>query len=113
MRVWLAWPQYVLAYAPQKSPAGSCHQIQVKVERANLEVWTRSEYCNTDHPASDPLIGTEFGKQLQAKANPGTLSDIDLKMKVWAFAIAGGRTAGRKSASEHENHRHGIRHGSG
>lgn len=86
MRVWLAWPQYVLAYAPQKSPAGSCHQIQVKVERANLEVWTRSEYCNTDHPASDPLIGTEFGKQLQAKANPGTLSDIDLKMKVWAFA---------------------------
>jgi VWFA-related protein len=86
MRVWLAWPQYVLAYAPAKSPAGSCHEIQVKVERANLEVWTRSEYCNTDHSASDPLSGTEFGKTLEAKANPRTLSDIDLKMKVWAFA---------------------------
>jgi VWFA-related protein len=86
MRVWLAWPQYVLAYAPAKSPAGSCHRIQVKVERANLEVWTRNEYCNTDHPASDPLSGTEFGKQLEAKANPGTRSDIDLKMKAWAFA---------------------------
>lgn len=86
MRVWLAWPQYVLAYAPAKSPAGSCHHIQVKVERANLEVWTRSEYCNTEHPASDPLSGTEFGKQLEAKVNPGTPSDIDLKMKVWAFA---------------------------
>lgn len=86
MREWLAWPHYMLAYAPTKSPAGSCHQIQVKVERANLEVWTRSEYCNTEHPASDPLSGTEFGKQLEAKANSGTLSDIDLKMKVWAFA---------------------------
>jgi VWFA-related protein len=86
MRVWLAWPQYVLTYVPKKSPAGSCHQIQVKVERANLEVWTRSEYCNTEHPASDPLSGTELGKKLEAKANPGTLSDIDLKMKVWAFA---------------------------
>jgi VWFA-related protein len=85
MRAWLAWPQYVLAYAPAKSPTGSCHQIQVKVERANLEVWTRSEYCNTDHPVSDPLSGTELGKQLEAKANPGTLGDIDLKMNVWAF----------------------------
>jgi hypothetical protein len=86
MRTWLAWPQYVLAYVPAKSPVGSCHEIKVKVERANLEVWTRSEYCNTDHPASDPLSGTEFGKQLEAKAKPGTLSDIDLKMKAWAFA---------------------------
>lgn len=86
MREWLAWPQYVLAYAPAKSPPGSCHQIKVKVERANLEVWTRSEYCNTDHPASDPLSGSEFGKQLEAKANSGTPSDMDLKMKVWAFA---------------------------
>jgi VWFA-related protein len=86
MRVWLAWPQYVLAYAPTKSPAGSCHRIQVKVERANLEVWTRSEYCNADHPASDPLSGTEFGKQLEGKANPGTPSDIDLKIKACAFA---------------------------
>jgi VWFA-related protein len=86
MRVWLAWPQYVLAYAPAKSPAGSCHQIQVKVDRTNLEVWTRSEYCSTDHPASDPLNGTEFGKQLEANANPRTLSAIDLQMQVWAFA---------------------------
>jgi VWFA-related protein len=86
MRVWLAWPQYVLTYVPKKSPARSCHQIQVKVERPNLEVWTRSEYCNTEHPASDPLSGTELGIKLEAKANPGTLSDIDLKMKVWAFA---------------------------
>lgn len=86
MREWLAWPQYVLAFVPSKSPTGSCHQIQVKVERANLEVWTRGEYCNTEHPAGDPLAGTEFGKELEAKANPGTLSDIDLNMKVWAFA---------------------------
>jgi len=88
MRTWLAWPQYVLAYVPEKSPIGSCHDIKVKVEQANLEVWTRSEYCNTDHPARDPLSGTEFGKQLEAKAKPGTLSDIDLKMKAWAFADA-------------------------
>jgi hypothetical protein len=71
---WLAWPQYVLTYVPPKSVVGSCHQIQVKVARANLIVWTRNEYCNTPHPASDPLNGTEFGNNLEKAANAKTSS---------------------------------------
>ena len=83
---WLAWPQYVLAYVPPKSAPGSCHQIHVKVERANLVVWTRSEYCNTPHPASDPLNGTEFGNKLEMAANARASSGIDLKLNVAVFA---------------------------
>lgn len=90
LSVWLAWPQYVLAYVPSKSAVGSCHQIQVKVERAKLTVWTRSEYCNTAHPASDPLNGTEFGNRLEKAANSKTSNSIDLKLKVAAFADANG-----------------------
>jgi VWFA-related protein len=83
---WLAWPQYVLAYVPPKSPPESCHQIQVKVERANLVVWTRSEYCNTMHPAVDPLNGTQFGKTLEAALLSDSNNRLDLTLNVAAFA---------------------------
>ena len=82
---WLGWPQYVLAYVPPKSATGSCHQIEVKVGRKNLTVWARSEYCNTMHPASDPLDGTEFGGKLEAAAKSGRTSDLDLKLSVASF----------------------------
>jgi hypothetical protein len=86
LSVWLAFPQYVLSYVPPRSARGSCHQIQVKVESAKLTVWTRSEYCNTAHPASDPLAGTEFGKKLEAAAGAATQNGIDLKMRAAVFA---------------------------
>jgi len=84
--VWVAFPQYVLSYVPPKSAPGSCHQIQVKVEPVKLTVWTRSEYGNTAHPASDPLAGTEFGQKLEAAASSTTQNGIDLKARVVAFA---------------------------
>jgi hypothetical protein len=83
---WLAWPQYVLAYVPPKSAPESCHQIQVKVKRANLVVWTRSEYCNTMHPAVDPLNGTHFGKKLEAALHSDSNNRLDLSLNVAAFA---------------------------
>ncbi len=83
---WLALPQYVIAYAPPRSVLGSCHQIRVKVQNAKLTVWTRSEYCNTPHPASDPLNGTELGKKMEAAAGSGTAGAIDVKARAAAFA---------------------------
>jgi hypothetical protein len=83
---WVAWPRYILAYSPPKSAIGSCHKIQVKVARANLIVWTRSEYCNTPHPASDPLNGTELGDKLEKAASDKTSSGIDLRLNVAVFA---------------------------
>ena len=85
LSIWLAWPQYVLAYAPPASAIGSCHRIDVKVDRANLTVWARSEYCNTKHPSTDPLSGTEFGKQLEAALNSTTENKIDLRLQVASF----------------------------
>ena len=86
MSSWLAWPQYVVAYVPPQSAAGSCHRIQVKTQRANLTVWSRSEYCNIPHPASDPLNGTELGNKLEKAAAAGTSNGIDLKLNVAAFS---------------------------
>ena len=85
LSVWLAWPQHVLAYAPPASAIGSCHRIDVKVDRANLTVWARSEYCNTKHPSTDPLSGTEFGKQLEAALNSTKENKIDLRLQVASF----------------------------
>jgi hypothetical protein len=87
---WLALPQYVIAYTPPLSAPGSCHQIQVKVQNAKLRVWTRSEYCNTPHPASDPLNGTELGKKIEAAAGSGSAGAIDMKARVAAFGDNGG-----------------------
>lgn len=109
---WLAWPQYVLAYVPSKSAPGSCHQIHVRVERANLVVWTRSEYCNTPHPASDPLNGTEFGNKLEKAANANTSSGIDLKVNVAVFADEPGRARAYVASSfPGESLQHEIRDG--
>jgi hypothetical protein len=82
--MWLALPKYVIAYVPPRSAAGSCHAIQVKVNQEKLTVWTRSEYCNTPHPATDPLSGTELGKKLEAVIGAAT-SSMDVKLNVAAF----------------------------
>jgi hypothetical protein len=84
--LWLPWPQYVIAYVPPPSPAGSCHQIRVDVgRRNNLVVWTRSEYCNTPQPAGDPLSGSEFGKRMEEDLKSGEAGRIDLKLQVAAL----------------------------
>jgi len=84
--LWLPWPQYVIAYVPPPSPAGSCHQIRVDVgRRSNLVVWTRSEYCNTPQPAGDPLSGSEFGKRMEEDLKSGAAGKIDLKLQAVAF----------------------------
>jgi hypothetical protein len=86
LSVWYAWPQYVLTYIPPKSAPGSCHRIQVKVEHVNLTVWARSEYCNIEHQASNPLEGTEFGKQLEGAAASANRDGLDLKLRAAVFA---------------------------
>jgi hypothetical protein len=84
--MWLPWPQHVIGYVPPESPAGSCHQIQVNMNRGNLVVWSRSEYCNTAHPASDPLNGTEFGKRMESDLASAKPDKIDLKVQTVVLA---------------------------
>jgi hypothetical protein len=72
-REWPSWlvgdiapPHYLIAYARPESPEGSCHQVKVKVNRRNATIAARTEYCNTNHSASDPLKGTKFGQQMES-----------------------------------------------
>jgi len=99
---------YVLAYTPPPSPDGSCHKIRVKVsprdasgsrlvqaeftfvfakgpqtervevDRRDLSIYSRAEYCKTPNPSLDALSGTKVGKQMEeypriAKGNSDAL----------------------------------------
>jgi len=58
---------YLLGYAPQESPDGSCHTIKVKVERGGTEVRSRSGYCNVR--PTDLLAGKPIEKDLESRAS--------------------------------------------
>lgn len=58
---------YLLGYAPQDSPDGSCHTIKVKVERSGTEVRSRSGYCNVR--PTDLLAGKPIEKDLESRAS--------------------------------------------
>ena len=73
-------PHYVIAYSLPKSPEGSCHQIKVKVNRRNVLVGARSEYCNTRHSASDPLNGTRLGKQMEIDLAVPKNNNVDISL---------------------------------
>jgi hypothetical protein len=89
-QVTLPWPQYVLGYVPPPAPAGSCHKIQVKVGLPHAVVWSRGEYCNTLHPASDPLAGTPFGTQMEKQLASGSRGTIPLELQAFgSFNDAG------------------------
>jgi hypothetical protein len=75
-------PHYVIAYARPQSPVGSCHQIRVKVNRPNVLVGARSEYCNIEHAASDPVKGTKLGDQLESDLAAPKHNNVDLSLLV-------------------------------
>src|SRR5271157_530097 len=87
---WTLLPRYVIAYVPPPSLEGSCHQIKVKMTRHNLFVWSRSEYCNTPHSASDPLKGMEFGKQMEDDLASAETSKINLTLQAVPFYRSAG-----------------------
>jgi hypothetical protein len=86
---------YIVSYVPPPSASGSCHEIKVKVapsdangdrfadvqmdlnfgkglqtyklsvDRRQLLVFSRTDYCNCEHASSDPLNGTKVSKQME------------------------------------------------
>ena len=83
--IWLPFPEYVIAYVPQPSAEGSCHQIRVTVDHPHLIAYSRTEYCNVKHPPSDPLLGTEFGNQMQDALLSNKEAKIDLRLQTVVF----------------------------
>jgi hypothetical protein len=59
---------YMISYIPAPSADGVCHQIKVKVKRHHATVYARESYCNTAHPLTDPLKGTELGGEMERYA---------------------------------------------
>jgi len=75
---------YLVSYALPESSPGS-HQIRVKVNRPNAIIVARSEYCNSQHSASDPLNGTKLGEQLENELTGPKKSNVDISLLAAAF----------------------------
>lgn len=77
-------PLYLLTYVPPSGKPGSCHKIQVKVDRHDTLVLARDSYCVGETP-SDPLNGTKFGKELAADLASGEPGKLQLSMQAGSF----------------------------
>jgi hypothetical protein len=79
-------PQYYLiAYTVPESLEGSCHQVKIKVNRPNVLVRSRNEYCNTKHSASDAANGTKLGVQLENALTSAKTKKIEISLLAVAF----------------------------
>ena len=76
---------YLLSYVPPHSVEGSCHQINVKVDRKDVAVLARGEYCHTGHSRSDPLDGTKFSKQMEDDAASAHAGKIRVSLQAGFF----------------------------
>jgi Ca-activated chloride channel homolog len=76
-----------LAYVPN-NPKEGCHRISVQVDRPNLFVFARNEYCTGQTP-SDPLNGTGLGKKLEHDLDSQKHGKIPLSLQTAAFYTSG------------------------
>jgi hypothetical protein len=85
------WPTYQISYAPPPAPSGSCHTVNVKVDRRNSYVLARSEYCNTTHAVYDVLNGTPLGNRMAADL--GATDHGPVRLMATAFSLFRGNAA--------------------
>jgi len=76
---------YRIAYVPPKTEAGECRHIKVTVDRPRAVVYASDQYCYTVHPATDPLVGTKFGKQLESDLDSDQRAKIPLSLQASFF----------------------------
>jgi VWFA-related protein len=80
---------YLLGYVPPNpSHDGSYHKIKVKVDRAGVEVRTRSGYADTRSP--DLLVGRTEGVALEAKVTSFEAGEIPVTLSTPYFYIRPG-----------------------
>ena len=78
---------HVLGYVPRDAKEG-CHRIRVEVNRPNLLVFARDEYCGERSP-SDPLVGTSQGKELERILASEKRGKIPLSLQGATFYTGG------------------------
>jgi hypothetical protein len=76
---------YRVAYRPTQSAEGSCHRVEVKVDRPDAFVYARSQYCRVQHAPRDPLNRTPFGQHLESKASSGKQGKLGLSLQAGFF----------------------------
>ena len=74
---------HILGYVPPNPKAG-CHRIKVEVDCPNALVYARDEYCSGQSP-SDPLFGSNTGKQLERDLASEKHGKIPLTLQAAAF----------------------------
>lgn len=77
---------YLIAYTPSvESAEGSCHELRLKVDRADLEVRARKSYC-TSKPV-DLLSGKPVGKALEERAAGSASGNATARMQLpWFYS---------------------------
>ena len=80
---------YLIAYTPPATRAGSCHKINITVDRPDSVVYGREAYCNTPNSSSiDRLAGTKFGEEMEAKLRSAGEGMLPLSMQVGYFYVS-------------------------
>lgn len=77
---------YLIGYTPTvESPEGSCHELRLKLDRNDLEIRARKDYCTTK--STDVLSGKAAGKDLETRAAGAAAGNIAAKMQApWFYA---------------------------
>jgi hypothetical protein len=81
---------HILGYVPH-DPKPGCHRIKVEVDRANLLVFARNQYCAGQTPF-DPLYGTDKGRELERELSSEKHGKIPLSLQAAAFYTDQGTT---------------------
>jgi hypothetical protein len=76
---------YEVGYAPSNIAAGKCHRVKVTVNTPNVVVFAPDRYCYFPHPTTDPLLGSDFGKKLEAQLNSSEKGKISLRLSTSIF----------------------------
>ncbi|MGH9686524.1 MAG: hypothetical protein ACRD5K_05470 [Candidatus Acidiferrales bacterium] len=71
---------YAIGLMPPSSPDGSCHKIQILVDRPNSLVFSRNEYCQLNGQAADPLRSTRLGERIESDLGKDMRNQLSLKL---------------------------------
>ena len=85
---WIPAPSrhfYQLSYVPSKAAKGECRIVKVSANPPAAVVYATDQYCDVANPATDPLDGTKFGKQMEAELMSQRKAKIPLSAHVGFF----------------------------
>jgi hypothetical protein len=57
----------------------------VRVSRRHATIYARNEYCNVQHPPSDPIAGTPLGKEMQNHLGAGAKAEFPVFVQAGSY----------------------------